>query len=121
MIPFSLSQLLSIIPSPDIKKVGRPPTISSYNINHTFIRHTLIEKKDSFTPSKPVLIIEKRDLTLADKHVLAVNTLSRNDTESEHNDPFDRILLAQAKVENLTFLTHDRLIAGYNEKCVILV
>ena len=60
-------------------------------------------------------------LTLADKHVLAVNTLSRNDTESEHNDPFDRILLAQAKVENLTFLTHDRLIAGYNERCVILV
>ena len=60
-------------------------------------------------------------LTLADKHVLAVNTLVRTSKAKEHNDPFDRILLAQAKVENLSFLTHDELIDGYNEKCVILV
>ena len=28
---------------------------------------------------------------------------------------------AQAKVENLSFLTHDELIPGYEEKCIIPV
>ena len=53
--------------------------------------------------------------------ILAVHRLTRPDTVKEHNDPFDRLLLAQAKVENLSFLTHDELISGYEEKCVIAV
>lgn len=60
-------------------------------------------------------------LSLADKHILAVRTLSRPAGIKEHNDPFDRLLVAQAKVENLSFLTHDELIPGYEEKCVIPV
>ena len=60
-------------------------------------------------------------LNLSDKHILAVSTLSRPETAKEHNDPFDRLLIAQAKVENLSFLTHDALIPGYKEKCVVEV
>ena len=60
-------------------------------------------------------------LGLVDRHVLAVRTLSRPDNVKEHNDPFDRLLVAQAKVENLYFLTHDELIPDYNEKCIISV
>lgn len=60
-------------------------------------------------------------LGFVDKHILAVQTLSRHDTVKEHNDPFDRLLLAQAKVENLSFLTQDELIPGYGEKCIIHV
>lgn len=60
-------------------------------------------------------------LGLADKHILAVRTLSRPDGSRAHNDPFDRLLLAQAKVESLSFLTHDELIPDYGEKCVIPV
>ena len=60
-------------------------------------------------------------LSLTDKHILAVRSLSRPDNIKEHNDPFDRLLLAQAKVENLSFLTHDELIPGYNEKCILSV
>ena len=60
-------------------------------------------------------------LGLADKHILAVRTLSRPADIKEHNDPFDRLLLAQSKVENLSFLTHNELIPGYGEKCVIHV
>lgn len=60
-------------------------------------------------------------LGLADKHVLAVRTLSRPADIKEHNDPFDRLLVAQAKVENMSFLTHDELIPGYEEKCIISV
>ena len=39
----------------------------------------------------------------------------------KHNDPFDRLLLAQAKVEGMKFMTHDHLILFYNEPCVVLV
>lgn len=60
-------------------------------------------------------------LGLADKHILAVNTLTRPEGSKAHSDPFDRLLLAQAKVENLSFLTHDTLIADYAEKCIIPV
>ena len=60
-------------------------------------------------------------LNLSDKHILAVRTLSRPSGVKEHNDPFDRLLLAQAKVENLSFLTHDELIPGYDEKCIVSV
>ena len=31
-----------------------------------------------------------------------------------HHDPFDRILVAQAAVENLTFVTHDRTLKAYD-------
>ncbi len=60
-------------------------------------------------------------LNLADKHILAVHTLSRPADAKEHNDPFDRLLLSQAKVENLSFLTHDELISDYLERCIITV
>src|SRR5277367_4092785 len=32
-----------------------------------------------------------------------------------HRDPFDRMLIAQARVENLALLTRDAKIAGYGE------
>lgn len=31
-----------------------------------------------------------------------------------HRDPFDRMLVAQAKAEGLTLVTHDRLLEPYN-------
>lgn len=60
-------------------------------------------------------------LGLTDKHMLAVSTLTRPDACKAHNDPFDRLLLAQAKVENFSFLTHDEQIPDYQEKCIIPV
>ncbi len=60
-------------------------------------------------------------LSLSDKHILAVETLKRAEHAKEHNDPFDRLLLAQAKIENLSFVTHDSLIPGYEERCIISV
>ena len=38
-----------------------------------------------------------------------------------HKDPFDRLLLAQAKSGGLKFMTHDSLIPFYNEPCVLPV
>ena len=60
-------------------------------------------------------------LNLSDKHVAAVMSLSRPEGAPEHNDPFDKLLLAQAKAENIMFMTHDSKMSFYNEPCVLCV
>jgi len=60
-------------------------------------------------------------LGLADKHVLTVRTLSRPAEAKAHNDPFDRLLLSQAKAEGFFLVTHDALIPGYGENCILSV
>ena len=60
-------------------------------------------------------------LDVQEKHVFQLETLKREPEAPIHNDPFDRILIAQAKAENMLFLTADALLPYYNEKCIILV
>lgn len=60
-------------------------------------------------------------LDIRDKHIYALETLQRPENAPRHNDPFDRMLVAQAKAENMCFLTHDSLIPYYEEKCIIPV
>lgn len=60
-------------------------------------------------------------LSIANPHAFTLETLSRPENAPRHNDPFDRILLAQAKFEGMMFMTHDSLIPYYGEPCVLLV
>lgn len=60
-------------------------------------------------------------LPIYNKHVSLLETLKRLENSPKHNDPFDRIMIAQAKSENLLFLTHDSLIKYYNEPFIISV
>jgi PIN domain nuclease of toxin-antitoxin system len=50
------------------------------------------------------------ELQVSARHVLAVRGLP-----DIHNDPFDRILIAQAICEPLRFLTHDGKLKGYSQ------
>lgn len=60
-------------------------------------------------------------LSIKDEHVYALETIQRVENAPKHNDPFDRIMIAQAKTENMIFITHDSLIPYYMEKCIISV
>lgn len=60
-------------------------------------------------------------LNLCDEHVAIVETLSLREGAPEHKDPFDKLLLAQAKKENFLLLTHDEKLSYYDEPCVIMV
>jgi PIN domain nuclease of toxin-antitoxin system len=51
---------------------------------------------------------EYEELSVTAEHVLEVGRLDRL-----HNDPFDRLLLAQARVENVSLLTADRALLAY--------
>jgi len=55
-------------------------------------------------------------------HVLAIRTLQiRPDRYLSNQDPFDRILLGQAKVENCRLLSHDTAFLNYGEPCIMMV
>ena len=55
------------------------------------------------------------------EHISLLSSLVRLENTPKHNDPFDRILICQAKSEGLRFMTHDSLIPDYNEECVLSV
>ena len=54
-------------------------------------------------------------LNLADKHVIALETIDKLEETPPHNDPFDKILLAQAKGDGMLLLTHDKCFSYYDE------
>jgi len=60
-------------------------------------------------------------LPITDKHVEELETLVFHNEHGFHNDPFDRIMIAQAKADGMRFVTHDSKIPYYNESCVIAV
>ena len=61
------------------------------------------------------------ELPLKLKHVYALETLMRPEDSPAHKDPFDRILISQAKSENMTFITHDGTLSAYSEPCILYV
>lgn len=59
-----------------------------------------------------------RILQLETGHIFEAGELP---TEGVHKDPFDRMLLAQARCENLALVTHDRAFGAYRDQHVVLV
>jgi PIN domain nuclease of toxin-antitoxin system len=54
-----------------------------------------------------------RRLSIEAEHAVAVE-----DLPAHHNDPFDRILVAQALVEPMRLMTHDALVALYSNTII---
>ncbi len=54
-----------------------------------------------------------RRLPIEPEHAVAVEGLP-----AHHNDPFDRILVAQALVEPMRLMTHDSLVALYSDTII---
>lgn len=47
-----------------------------------------------------------------------IETILQDPDLPRHPDPFDNILVAQAKSEGMVFLSADKLIGKYREPCV---
>ena len=60
-------------------------------------------------------------LNLREKHIFMLYTLQYSVNAKPHKDPFDRLLICQAKSENMSLLTHDALLKNYNELCVVSI
>ena len=97
---------------------------SSVSIWEIAIKHALHPKNVEFTGQELSMLCQEAGfipLEVRDKHVYALETLKRSENAPKHNDPFDRMMVSQAKSENMRFLTHDTLIPYYGEKCIIPV
>ena len=57
-----------------------------------------------------LLVNGYRELPVTSEHTVALI-----DLPPLHKDPFDRILIAQARVEGLTLLTADKALAKYGK------
>lgn len=97
---------------------------STINIWEIQIKH--LKSPESF-PYEPEVIMSLNQqanlkcVPLLPKHTLALATLNYPDNCQIHKDPFDRILICQAKTENMMLMTHDSLIPNYGEPCVLSV
>jgi len=54
-------------------------------------------------------------LTIRPKHIELVESLPFH-----HQDPFDRLLIAQAMIEPLRLLTHDHALAAYGSSVIVV-
>lgn len=55
-----------------------------------------------------LLTMGYKELLITSEHVIAVAALP-----TQHGDPFDRLLVAQAMTEGMTLLTADKLLSSY--------
>ncbi len=59
-------------------------------------------------------------LDLEPEHIMGLHML-KAPVNLKHNDPFDRMLIAQAKAENIVLITHDSRLSAYGEECVAFI
>lgn len=86
--------------------------VSAVSIWEIIIKKSLNKLK---APDNLKEILEASDiefLSVTVDHAIEVQHLP-----AIHNDPFDRLLIAQCAVENLTFVTADTIIPKYNINC----
>ena len=76
-------------------------------IKHQIGRLALPEAPDRYVPSR-IRAIGAHAMPVEHAHALAVAALP-----ALHRDPFDRLIVAQAKLEEMTILTADEAVARY--------
>jgi PIN domain nuclease of toxin-antitoxin system len=69
--------------------------------------------RSDFTVDVEVLRQALLDNQYTEIPITSLHALAVNDLPPIHKDPFDRMLVAQAKAEGITLLTSDSLVRGY--------
>ncbi|MHB1883197.1 MAG: type II toxin-antitoxin system VapC family toxin [Acidithiobacillus sp.] len=90
--------------------------VSAANVWETAIKHALGRGDMPVSSQDAVRYFQEsgyRLLPIEAEHVVAVEEL-----RAYHQDPFDRILVAQALVEPMQLMTHDPLVALYSDTII---
>ena len=86
-------------------------TFSVVSIWEIVVKHGLEREDFRIVPRRfyeDLLVNGFQELLVHSDHALAVSLLPKI-----HNDPFDRLLVAQAQVEDITLVTRDETISKY--------
>lgn len=116
--------LWAIVDSPKLTEKAReliqsPKTavwISAASVWEIAIKHTLARGDMPVASRDAVRYFREsgyRFLAVEAEHAVAVE-----DLPAHHNDPFDRILVAQALIEPMRLMTHDALVARYSDTII---
>ena len=111
----------SRLPMPARELIGSPKAtiwVSAASLWEIAIKHSLgrgdmpVSGQDAMTYFRQA---GYQLLSIEPEHVVAVA-----DLPGHHQDPFDRLLVAQALVEPMRLLTHDATVARYNDAIVLV-
>lgn len=116
--------LWAIVDSPKLTEKAReliqsPKTavwISAASVWEIAIKHALARGDMPVASQDAVRYFREsgyRFLAVEAEHAVAVE-----DLPAHHNDPFDRILVAQALIEPMRLMTHDALVARYSDTII---
>lgn len=88
------------------------------------IKHNLHPDNVTFSGEQLADLCERSgflNVPILSEHVFLLHTLHRKDGAPRHKDPFDQLLICQAKSEHMKLLTHDALLEDYAERCIKIV
>ena len=85
------------------------------------IKHDLYTSEIAITAGQYADFCDKAGYRLLNISVAHIDELSSLKRVPEHRDPFDRLMLAQAKHEGFKLITHDSRLLLYSEDCVVHV
>lgn len=95
-------------------------TVSPWEVE---IKH---QKQKSFTLTAEQFCFlcdqnEILNLPIKNNHVVRLSDVVKNDKKLKHNDPFDKMLIAQSLEENMVLITHDQKLIAYYTNNIILI
>lgn len=92
--------------------------ISTANVWEIAIKHSLGRGDMPISSKDAVRYFQEsgyRFLSVEAEHAVAVEELP-----AYHQDPFDRILVAQALIEPMRLITHDAMVARYSDTIILV-
>lgn len=112
-------EIKNLISNPDNKIYYS--TVSLWEIEIKHKKHPNIVPYTSKQVADECLNIDIENLPIFNKHVYQLSEIKKSENSPHHADPFDLMLLAQAKRSNMMLLTHDHLFKYYNYDFIINV
>lgn len=101
-------------PAKDIIQTEDNVYVSIVSFWEIAIKQSIKKLKLENSPSELIALTEQQTiniLQISPKHLDVIKTL-----EKIHNDPFDRLIVAQAQCEDMTIITKDLAIPKYRVK-----
>ena len=92
--------------------------VSAATVWEISIKRTVSPEKMPISGVEAIQFFQRagyRFLDISPDHASRVETLPRH-----HNDPFDRIIVAQALIEPLVLVTSDRILSLYSDSFIIV-
>ena len=117
----------NLVPTQALELVANPHNelfVSTVSIWEVAVKHM---KNPQAMPVSGSLFRQKSEeagyrlINMEPFHIDALETLDCTKADTQHKDPFDRMLIAQSKAEGMLLLTHDEKLELYDESLVRVV